>query len=78
MVITHLLLCYHPRFLELDSKWVDALFEAERDIKDESGWSSLMYFFNSNGLDGFDFRSRRFRELLQKQCDWVIMIIQLR
>ena len=35
--ITHLLLRYHPRFLELNARWVDALLEAEEDLKDKFG-----------------------------------------
>ena len=45
--ITHLLHKYNPRFLELDSRWVDSLIEAEGDMKDKSGWCNLMCLFIS-------------------------------
>ena len=45
--ITHLLLEYHPRFLELDARWVDALIEAEGDMKDTYGNCNLMFLFMS-------------------------------
>ena len=38
---------YHPRFLELEAKWVDALIEAEEDMKDEDGNCNLMFLFRS-------------------------------
>ena len=37
MTITHMLHWHHPRFLELDARWVDALVEAEGDMKDKYG-----------------------------------------
>ena len=37
MTITHLLHECHPRFLELDARWVDALLEVEGDMKDIIG-----------------------------------------
>ena len=64
--ITHLLHQYYPRFLELDSRWVDALIEAEGDMKDKYGRCNLMYLFMSEKLDDFDFRCRRFQKLLQR------------
>ena len=71
IMITHLLHKYNPRFLELDARWVDALIEAEGDMKDEDGLCNLMFLFMSDKLDDFDFGCRRFQELLQKQRDWV-------
>ena len=35
--ITHLLLEFYPRFLELNARWVDALLEAEEDLEDIYG-----------------------------------------
>ena len=58
--ITHLLHWFNPRFLELDARWIDALIEAEGDMKDKSGWCNLMYLFMSEKLDDFDFSCRRF------------------
>ena len=40
-------------------------------MRDKNGKSSLMHLFTSMRLDDFDFGCRRFRELLQRQCDWV-------
>ena len=37
MTIAHLLYDDYPRFLELDARWVDALLEAEWDMKDIYG-----------------------------------------
>ena len=37
MTITHILHKYHTRFLELDSRWVDTLTDAEGDMKNDSG-----------------------------------------
>ena len=37
MTITHLLLYFDPRFLELDEWWVDALIEAECNVTDIFG-----------------------------------------
>ena len=62
--ITHLLHWFYPRFLELDSRWVDALIETEGDMKDKDGYCNLMYLFKSRKLDDFDFSCRRFMELL--------------
>ena len=69
--ITHMLLKYRPRFLELDTKWVDALLEAEEDLEDIYGRFNLMYLFWSEKFEDIDFGCRRFRELLQRQRDWV-------
>ena len=43
----HLLLLHDPRFLELDEFWVDALLEAEKDIRGINGCSSLNYLLLS-------------------------------
>ena len=69
--ITFQLHQYFPRFLELDARWVDALLEAEGDMKNNVGDCSLMYLFWSKRLDNFDFGCSRFQELLQRQRDWV-------
>ena len=47
MTITHLLHKYNPRFLMLDARWVDALIEAEGDMKDKYGNCNLMYLIMS-------------------------------
>ena len=62
---------YNPRFLELDSRWVDALIEVEGNMKDKYGYCNLMYLIISSKLDNFDFGCRRFQELLQRQGDRV-------
>ena len=62
---------YHPRFLILDAKRVDALLAAEGDSKDNNGMCNLMHLFRSEKLDNFDFGCRRFQELLQRQRDLV-------
>ena len=63
-MITHMLHWFHPRFLELDAKWVDALIEAEGDMKSTFGNYNLTYLLMSEKLDNFDFSCRRFKELL--------------
>ena len=79
--ITHMLHWDHPRFLELEIKWVDELLGIEWDMKNFSGWCNLMYLFRSYGLYDFDFGCRRFRELLQRQRDridnynWTVLMI---
>ena len=35
--ITHMLHEHHPRFLELNARWVDVLLEAEGNMKDKDG-----------------------------------------
>ena len=40
-------------------------------MKDRDGWCNLIFLFASEKLDDFDFRCRRFQELLQKQRDLV-------
>ena len=69
--ITHLLHQCQPSILELGAPWVDALLEAEWDLRDGYGWCGLMYLLRSDELDGFDFGCRRFQALLQRQRDWV-------
>ena len=71
MTITHILHKYHPRFLELDARWVDALLETEEGVIDRFARRSLMFLFKSYELDDFDFKCKRFRELLQRQRDLV-------
>ena len=71
MIITHLLHLHYPRFLELNVRWVDALLEAERNLKDIFGRCNLMLLFESKRLDDFDFSCRRFQVLLQKQRDLI-------
>ena len=73
MTITHFLHLSHPRFLELDAKWVDALLEAERDYDDFGDFNdlnSLALLFKSKKLDDFDFGCKRFQALLQRQQEW--------
>ena len=65
--IAHLLYDDYPRFLELDARWVDALLEAEGDMRDQRGNRSLMMALMSQRLDGFNFDCKRFQALLQKQ-----------
>ena len=40
-------------------------------MKNEDGLCNLMYLFESQKLNDFDFGCRRFQELLQKQRNWV-------
>jgi len=62
--ITHLLHWFHSRFLELDARWIDALIEAEGDMKNRIGKCNLVYLFASKRHNDFDFGCRRFQELL--------------
>ena len=74
----------NPRFLELDARWIDALIEAEGDMKDKYGNCNLMYLIMSRKLDDFDFSCKRFKELLQRQRDlvdnnnWTVLMILCR
>ena len=45
--ITHLLLLFNPRFLELDLPWVDSLLNEEIDIIGKYGLTSLACLLQS-------------------------------
>ena len=48
--MTHLLVWLHPRFLELDEKWVDALLAAEQDELDDDETCALSLLLLSERL----------------------------
>ena len=56
--MTHLLLFYHPVFLNLDEPWVIKLLEAEKNILCNNGMTSLMCLMRSLHI-----------EELEPECD---------
>ena len=46
---------YYLRFLELEVGWIDALLNIGWNTKNNIGFCNLMFLFNSQVLDEFDF-----------------------
>ena len=58
--MTHMLLFYHPRFIELDEPWVRLLLKAEMEERGKNGRSCLAYLFFSPHFLDLDLNCKEF------------------